>query len=160
MKPDLVLDEDDKKKRFKKYNNSEEAVQSGGQNNVEPNSNYLGSSEAGNKRKRQLGPAGVQATPKKKHLKKNSSSHERSSSLLEFPLPQSDLEDEDDESREEDFLEFVKETAGAMNVQKIFSDLAENESVIDPETGMLISTGKFEFLHSKIKSIRGKMKIQ
>ena len=48
MKPDLVLDEDDKKKRFKKYNNSEEAVQSGGQNNVEPNSNYLQSSEAGN----------------------------------------------------------------------------------------------------------------
>ena len=81
---------------------------------------------------------------------KNSSSHERSSSLLEFPLPQSDLEDEDDESREEDFLEFVKETAGAMNVQKIFSDLAENESVIDPETGMLIGTGKLEFLLSKL----------
>ena len=141
MKPDLVLDEDDKKKRFKKYNNSEEAVQSGGQNNVEPNSNYLQSSEAGNKNKRKLGPAGVQATPKKKHLMKNSSSHERSSSLLEFPLPQSDLEDED-ESRGEDFLEFVKETAGAMNVQKIFSDLAENESVIDPETGMLNSAGK------------------
>ena len=138
MKPDLVLDEDDKKKRFKKYNNSEEAVQSGGQNNVEPNSNYLQSSEAGNKNKRKLGLA---ATPKKKHLKKNSSSHERSSSLLEFPLPQSDLEDED-ESRGEDFLEFVKETAGAMNVQKIFSDLAENESVIDPETGMLMNTGK------------------
>ena len=156
MKPDLVLDEDDKKKRFKKYNNSEEAVQSGEQNIVEPNSNYLQSSEAGNKNKRKLGPA---ATPKKKHLKKNSSSHERSSSLLEFPLPQSDLEDEDDESRGEDFLEFVKETAGAMNVQKIFSDLAENESVIDPETGMLISTGKLEFLHSKIKSIRGKMKM-
>ena len=155
MKPDLVLDEDDKKKRFKKYNNSEEAVQSGGQNNVEPNSNYLQSSEAGNKNKRQLGPA---STSKKKHLKKNSSSHERSSSLLEFPLPQSDLEDED-ESRGEDFLEFVKETAGAMNVQKIFSDLAENESVIDPETGMLISTGKLEFLHSKIKSIRGKSKM-
>ena len=34
MKPDLVLDEDDKKKRFKKYNNSEEAVQSGEQNIV------------------------------------------------------------------------------------------------------------------------------
>ena len=86
---------------------------------------------------------GVQATPKKKDQKKNSSSHEKSSSPLEFPLPpfQSDLDDED-ESREEDFLQFVKETAGAMNVQKIFSDLAENESVIDPETGMLNSAGK------------------
>ena len=147
MKPDLVLDEDDKKKRFKKYKNSEEAVQSGGQNNEEPNvnSSYLRSSEAGNKNKRELGPAGVQATPKKKHQKKKSTNHEKSSSSpLGFPLPpfQNDLDDEDDESREEDFLEFVKETAGAMNVQKIFSDLAENESVIDPETGMQMNTGK------------------
>ena len=140
MKPDLVLDEDDKKKRFKrrdsnpyprfkKYKNFEEAVPSGGQNNEDPNAT----------------PAGVQATPKKRHQKKNSTSHEKSSSsTLEFQLLpfQSDLDDEDDESREEDFLEFVKETAGAMNVQKIFSDLAENESVIDPETGMLTNTGK------------------
>ena len=75
---------------------------------------------------------------------KRKTSHEKGSSPLEFQLPpfQSDLDDEDDESIEEDFLDFVKETAGAMNVQKIFSDLAENESVIDPETGMLMNTGK------------------
>ena len=121
MKPDLVLNEDDKKKRFKKYN-----------------SNF---NKEGNKNKRQKGEAVFQTTPKKK---RDSTSHETGSSPLEFPLPpfQSDLVDEDDESREEDFLEFVKETAGAMNVQKILTDLAENESVIDPETGMLMNTGK------------------
>ena len=81
---------------------------------------------------------------KLRHLKRSINYSPILSSLLEFPLPQSDLEDEDDESREEDFLEFVKETAGAMNVQKIFSDLAENESVIDPETGMLMNTGKHQ----------------
>ena len=151
MKPDLVLDEDDKKRRFKKYKNYEKVVQSGGQTNEEPNvnSNFIGSSKAGNKNKRQLGTAGTQATPKKEHQKKHSTSHEKGSSPLEFQLPpfQSDLDDEDDESIEEDFLDFVKETAGAMNVQKIFSDLAENESVIDPETGKLYI----------FQSIRGKM---
>ena len=159
MKPDLVLDEDDKKKRFKKYKNSEEAVQNGGQNNADPNvnNNILGSSEAGNNNKRQLGPVGAQATPKKKHKKKNSSSHEKSSSPLAFSMPpfQTDLDDEDDGSKEEDFLEFVKETAGAMNVQKILSDLAENESVIDPETGMLMNTGKFYNFVIKNSSLSG-----
>ena len=92
---------------------------------------------------------------KNKRQKKDSTSHEKGSSPLEFPLPpfQSDLNDEDDESRKEDFLEFVKETAGAMNVQKIFSDLAENESGLDPETGMLVNKGKlYNFL-----CIRGKI---
>ena len=95
-----------------------------------------------------------QITPKKKE---DSTSHEKGSSPFEFPLPpfQSDLDDEDDESREEDFIEFVKETAGAMNVQKIFSDLAENESVIDPETGMLMNTGKLYNFVIKNSSLSG-----
>ena len=98
---------------------------------------------------------------KNKNKRKHQKKPENVSSSVGFTtLPTFDCDEEDEESREEEFLEFVKETAGATNVQKILSDLAENESVIDPETGMLISTGKLEFLHSKIKSIRGKMKIQ
>ena len=132
MKPDLVLNEDEKKKRFKKK--------------------YSNFNKEGNKNKRQKGEMVDQITLKKKE---DSTSHEKGSSPLEFPLPpfQSDLNDEDDESRKEDFLEFVKETAGAMNVQKIFSDLAENESGLDPETGMLVNKGKlYNFL-----CIRGKI---
>ena len=147
MKPDLVLDEDDKKKRFKKYKTPEEAVDSGIPNE-EPNvdSNYFGSSEAENNlNKRQLVPA---TTPKKKHLKKKSSSTEQDTHSLDFPLTpfKSDFDEDDDESRKEDFLEFVRETAGVDNVQKIFSDLAENESFIDPETGILMNSGKIIFV--------------
>ena len=108
------------------------------------NSENLGPSEAGkNNNKRQLGFVGVSANQKKKRQK----NPENVSSSIEFTLPTflSDLDEEDSESREEEFLEFVKETAGAINVQKILSDLAENESVIDPETGMLLSRGKINF---------------
>ena len=94
MKPDLVLDEDDKRKRFKKYKPPEEAVHTRTPND-DPNvdTKYYESSD-------------------------------------------------DEESRKKDFLEFVRETAGVDNVQKIFSDLAENESSLDPETGMLINSGE------------------
>ena len=97
MKPDLVLNEDDKRKRFKKYKPPEEAVHTGTPDdpNDDPNAdtNYFESSD-------------------------------------------------DEESRKKDFLEFVKETAGVDNVQKILSDLAENESSLDPETGMLMNSGE------------------
>ena len=142
MRPDLVLDEEDKKKRFKKFKKEPEGeAQSREQNGETINSDNLGSSEAGsNKNKRQIGSVGASADPKKKRQK----NPENVSSSIGFPLPNflSDYDEEDEESREEEFLEFVKETAGATNVQKIFSDLAENESVIDPETGMLVSGGK------------------
>ena len=148
MKPDLVLDEDDKKKRFKKYKTPEEAVHSE-LPHQDPNvdSNYFSSSEAENNiNKRELGQA---ATPKKKYQKKKSSSTEKDTSSLDFPIPcfKSDFDEDDDETRkEEDFLDFVRETAGVDNVQKILSDLAENESFIDPETGMLMNSGKIIFV--------------
>ena len=149
MKPDLVLDEDDKKKRFKKYKTPDDEAAHSGIPNDDPNvdNNYFGSSEAENKiNKRQLGQA---TTPQKKHQKKKSSSTEKDTSILDFPLPpfKSEYDEDDDESRkEEDFLEFVRETAGVDNVQKILSDLAENESFIDPETGMLMNSGKSIFV--------------
>ena len=146
MRPDLVLDEEDKKKRFKKFQNVPEEIAQSREQNTETNVNSesLGPSEAGkNNNKRQLGFVGVSANPKKKRQK----NPENISSLIEFPSPTflSDLDEEDSESREEEFLEFVKETAGATDVLKILSDLAENESVIDPETGMLVSGGKINF---------------
>ena len=143
MRPDLVLDEEDKKKRFKKFQKVTQKAPQSREKNAETNANIdnLGPPEAGkNINKRQIGLVGVSANPPKKHLK----NPENVSSSIRFPLPTflSDLDEEDEESREEEFLEFVKETAGATNVQKILSDLAENESVIDPETGMLSSGGK------------------
>ena len=143
MRPDLVLDEEDKKKRFKKFQKIPEGAAQSREKNSETNANIdnLGPPEAGNNNnKREIGLVGVSANPKRKHQKKP----ENVSSSVGFTtLPTFDFDEEDEESREEEeFLEFVKETAGATNVQKILSDLAENESVIDPETGMLSSGGK------------------
>ena len=131
MRPDLVLDEDDKKKRFKKYKTPDEAAavdQSG--TSTEETSGM----EKNNKR--QLGLIG--ALPKKKKI---NAEKVKVTSSLGYPDPVFYGDSEVEESDSEDFLEFVKETEGASNVRKIYSDLAENESFIDPETGMLMSSG-------------------
>ena len=132
MRPDLVLDEDDKKKRFKKYKTPDEAAavdQSG--TSTEETSGM----EKNNKR--QLGLIGA-LIPKKKKI---NAEKVKVTSSLGYPDPVFYGDSEVEESESEDFLEFVKETEGASNVQKIYSDLAENESFIDPETGMLMSSG-------------------
>ena len=131
MRPDLVLDEDDKKKRFKKFKTED---QSSGQNNNTKEEKQI-ASLAGKKRKKNEFPSNKISKKSAVFAFSEEDNHDISS-------------DEDTIEREgEDFLEFVRETAAVHNVDKLYSELEENESSIDPETGLLITSGDYCYKH-------------
>lgn len=151
MRPDLVLDEDDKKKRFKKYKTDQTSTQDFSDNET----TSWSSSPAGSKR-----PGEPSSGSKAKKRKVSSPDHD--------PQPRfyHREEEEDDLSDQEDFLEFIKQTSLNQDINKIYSDLANNESILDPETGQIIQANKddselnqdeviWKYIHKKFRTSKG-----
>ena len=135
MRPDLVLDEDDKKRRFKKYK-PESTIQQSGANTSSTQSHARVENESGSwspgagvKRSSSSSPGAS-----RKHLKVKEETPDLSAKSSPFDVTRDDESDDG-----EDILEFIKQTAAVMDVNKIFSDLANNESVLDPETGLVLT---------------------
>ena len=130
MRPDLVLDEDDKKRRFKKYKMSKEESQTA---SVDDEGNDSGSMHEGffDDLKNSI----LEGVKRKKRSVSSDESNE--TKFQKTKVCEERLGEEDEESDTEDFFDFVKETLEANDVDKIYSDLAQNESFIDPETGLV-----------------------
>ena len=109
MRPDLVLDDDDKRRRFKQYKNC-------GQKKSE----------------------NCEATSKhyKSNSKKPTSVIVKTDGSFAALSETRDTDEEDTES----LLEFALDTAavGAGDLERIHAELADYESALDPETGLVL----------------------
>ena len=145
MRPDLVLDEDDKKRRFKKYKKSEDDPQTA--DGDESNDSEVSHKAVFDNKKN------VITECMKRKYRNGSGGDELKDAKFQKtkPFEDKDTEEGEESDKEEEFFDFVKETMAVNDVDKIYSDLAQNESFIDPETGMVVSSeGKATLSHYKL----------